>query len=234
MMNGTVVGIVLDNRDPDGMHRVKVQYPVDLGVEVTWCRMMTPMAGSARGLVMLPDIGTEVLIGFAYRTLTAYILGGLYNGAEDKAEPYRNDDKKDNKRVFWSRNDHLLIFDDSPGAEKVSIGAKAPTRLQIKSAPIYHDLDAANKKITEYCAGTTFYQGKERVSFKCSSFKLKATDVLLDTGDTAALAGSKVQVKAGSIVRVTSPDTELKTPLSAPKPIAADDHLPPMHTPRRT
>ena len=29
MMNGVVIGIVTDNADPDKMHRVKVEYPVD-------------------------------------------------------------------------------------------------------------------------------------------------------------------------------------------------------------
>lgn len=234
MLNGTVVGVVLDNRDPEGMHRIKVKYPVDLDVEVTWCRMITPMGGRFRGLVILPDIGTEVLVGFAYRTLTAYILGGVYNGAEDRTEPYRNDDRNDDRRVFWSRNDHLLVFDDQSGAERVSIGAKAPTRLNICSAPIYHDLDAANKKITEYCDNTTLYSSKERISFKCQSFKLKADNVMIQSGDLTAVAASKVQVKGGTIVRVTSPDTQVKTPLSPPNPLPADGALSPMHPPRRS
>ena len=71
MINGVVVGIVTDNKDPDKMHRVKVQYPVDSGekVESSWCRMMSPMAGAFRGLVMLPDVGTEVVLMFHGRTL---------------------------------------------------------------------------------------------------------------------------------------------------------------------
>ena len=62
MINGCVVGIVEDNRDPDGMHRVLVRFPVDDGVKSSWCRMVTPMGGANRGLVMLPDVGTEVLL----------------------------------------------------------------------------------------------------------------------------------------------------------------------------
>jgi hypothetical protein len=36
MINGVVVGIVIENQDPDKMHRVKVKFPVDAegGVEV--------------------------------------------------------------------------------------------------------------------------------------------------------------------------------------------------------
>ena len=98
MISGTVVGIVIDNCDPDGMHRVLVKYPVDSGEELksSWCRMISPMAGAHRGLTMLPDTGTEVVLGFAYRSMVPYILGAVYNGTEDKAEPFRNMAGKNN------------------------------------------------------------------------------------------------------------------------------------------
>ena len=83
MINGCVVGIVEDNRDPDGMHRVQVRFPVDEGVKSSWCRMITPMGGAGRGLVMLPDVGTEVLLSHAYRSLAPFVLGALYNGGAD-------------------------------------------------------------------------------------------------------------------------------------------------------
>ena len=71
------------------------------------------MAGKNRGWVSIPEIGTEVVISFAYRSLQPYILGAVYNGGDDKPEPYKNDDGNNDKRVFWSRNDHMLIFDDT-------------------------------------------------------------------------------------------------------------------------
>ena len=84
---------------------------------------MMPMSGKMRGLVTLPDKGTEVVLGFAYRTHSPYILGAVYNGGEDSPEPYKNDDGDNNLRVFWSRNDHMVVFDDTKGKEKVSLEA---------------------------------------------------------------------------------------------------------------
>ena len=53
VINGCVVGIVLENNDPEGMHRIKVQIPASGGeLESYWCRMVTPMAGNQMGLVM--------------------------------------------------------------------------------------------------------------------------------------------------------------------------------------
>ena len=90
MIAGSVVGLVMDNRDPDKMHRVLVQYPVAGNLKSSWCRMITPMGGVDRGLVMLPDIGTEVLLTFSYRTHHPYVLGALYNGGDDYApDPMR-------------------------------------------------------------------------------------------------------------------------------------------------
>ena len=177
MVNGIVVGLVLDNKDPDGMHRVLVKYPVESGEELksSWCRMMSPMSGKNRGLVMLPDVGTEVVLSFAYRSMSPYIMGAVYNGAADKPEPYHNDDSNDDKRIFWSRNDHMVIFDDTAGAEKIEIGAQASSRMDVTSAPIYQQLKSADKTINEYCDKDTIHEAKETYSIKCKDFKLEAS-----------------------------------------------------------
>ncbi len=204
MINGIVVGIVIDNKDPNQMHRVKVSFPVDAEGELksSWVRMASPMSGKMRGLVMLPDIGTEVALMYSYRTMTPYILGALYNGGADKPEPYHNDDGNNDKRVFWSRNDHMLIFDDTAGAEKVEIGAQAPTRLQVNSAPIWQRFDSAEKTITEYCDKNTIWEAKETISIKCKDFKL-------ETGATInAEAKSTAILKSGSETKITSSSTQ--------------------------
>ena len=95
MFVSTTIAIVIDNRDPDKRHRIKVKFVTDsvqgMHSESSWCRMLSPMGGPRRGLVMLPEVGTEVIVGFAYRSMTPYILGSAYNG-KDLPEPYRNDD----------------------------------------------------------------------------------------------------------------------------------------------
>ena len=229
MVNGTVVGVVLDNKDPDGMHRVLVKYPVESGEELksSWCRMLTPMAGKMRGLVMLPDIGTEVVLSFAYRSMSPLITGGVYNGAADKPEPYHNDDSENNKRIFWSRNDHMVIFDDTPGAEKIELGAQASSRMDVTSAPIYQSLDAAEKTITEYCDKDTIWEGLETISIKCKDFKLEASQTIaigahqtatFKSGQSTSVKSQTTQTYKASMVNINpaAPTPEPTPPLTTP------------------
>jgi phage protein D len=79
-----VVGVVTNNQDPDEMGRVRVHYPA-LGpdAEGAWARVLTPSAGNARGILMLPVVGEEVLIGFEHdETTRPYVVGSLFNGVD--------------------------------------------------------------------------------------------------------------------------------------------------------
>ncbi len=225
MIEGTVVGTVIDNVDPEGMHRIKVEYPVQGdAIETTWCRLMTPMAGAGRGLVILPDIGTEVLLFFAYRSLTPYVLGGVYNGAEDP-DPYANADGDDNLRLLWSRNDHMVTFDDTPGAESLGIGACATAMGDVTSAPVHQHLDAANKTWSEYSEQDITWEAKGTVSIKCKSFSLKASSsVSTDAGMNAAyVTGQQCQVSAGTAIITQA---EVRTDLNGGTPGQASPTLP--------
>jgi hypothetical protein len=197
MINGVVVGTVKDNKDPEGMHRVLVEYPVDgdQAPASTWCRMSTPMAGKARGMVMLPDIGTEVVLGYGTRSMHPFVLGCVYNGAEDKSEPYANDDGDNNIRLFWSRAGSMVMFNDEPGKESVSIGATSGSRMDVKGGPIHQTLDAAEKTYTEYSDKDTIWEIKETLSIKCKNFKLIVDKDMTQEAGQTLVHNSKQQGK---------------------------------------
>ncbi len=79
-----VVGLVTNNDDPDSMGRVRVQYP-SLGpdAEGGWAPIASVSAGNARGVMMLPVVGEEVLVGFEHGdTRRPYVLGSVFNGTD--------------------------------------------------------------------------------------------------------------------------------------------------------
>ncbi|MBE9009105.1 phage tail protein [Pseudanabaenaceae cyanobacterium LEGE 13415] len=118
---GMTIGIVTNTQDPDGMGRVKVQFPwLSDQDESNWARVVTPMAGSDRGIYFLPEVGDEVLVAFEHGVIDfPYVLGSLWNGQD--APPESNGDGENNKRVIQSRSGHRICFDDTDSANKLEI-----------------------------------------------------------------------------------------------------------------
>jgi uncharacterized protein involved in type VI secretion and phage assembly len=118
---GLAVGIVTNNRDPEGLGRVKVRFPwLSDQDESYWARIVTPMAGKNRGLYFLPEVDDEVLVGFERGAMEfPFVLGALWNGRD--TPPENNRDGKNNRRTITSRAGHTIRLDDSAGAEKVEI-----------------------------------------------------------------------------------------------------------------
>jgi uncharacterized protein involved in type VI secretion and phage assembly len=118
---GVVVGVVTNNHDPDGMHRVKLRFPwLDLDHESHWARVVATMAGPGRGAYFLPEVDDEVLVAFEHGSLEhPYVLGSLWNG-KDKT-PESNDDGKNDNRAIWSRSGHVVRLCDTSGGEKIEI-----------------------------------------------------------------------------------------------------------------
>lgn len=118
---GVVVGLVTNNKDPDGMGRVRVKFPwLSEQEESWWARIAVPMAGPSRGTYFLPEVDDEVLVAFEQGDVRfPYVLGALWNGKD--APPTTNDDGKNNIRVIKSRSGHIIRLDDTDGDEKIEV-----------------------------------------------------------------------------------------------------------------
>lgn len=118
---GVTIGTVTNNKDEEGLGRVKVKLPrISDTDESYWARVLTPMTGKEGGIYFLPESGDEVLVAFDQGDVNfPYILGGLWNG-QDKP-PETNEDGKNNKRLIKSRSGHQIILDDTKDAEKIII-----------------------------------------------------------------------------------------------------------------
>ena len=81
------------NDDPDELGRVRVKYPA-LGDETEgwWARVAAPGAGKDRGLLMMPLVGDEVLVGFEHGDARRpFVLGSLWNGEDKPGELVQTD-----------------------------------------------------------------------------------------------------------------------------------------------
>jgi len=112
---GLHYGVVVQNKDPDNLDRVKVRLPwLDQGdVDQThWAQLLTPMEGKKFGWYTLPDIDDVVVVMFiSGDTSQPVIVGGIWSKPDFSPEP--NEDGKNNFRGYRSRSGHRLILDDT-------------------------------------------------------------------------------------------------------------------------
>ncbi|GAA1032657.1 phage baseplate assembly protein V [Virgisporangium ochraceum] len=120
---GVYPAIVTDLVDEDGLGRVEVRFPwlgTDGDRDVrAWATLCSPYADDSQGLLVLPEVGSQVVVAFEAGNLRRpYVVGSTWNGRE--ALPHRPAAAND-IRLFRSRADSRLEFDDAAGAQKVRI-----------------------------------------------------------------------------------------------------------------
>lgn len=116
---------VSDVRDPDNQGRVQVAllFAPDEGGETfkVWARLATLMAGPDRGCFFIPEVEDEVLVSFlAGDPRHPFVVGALWNGQD--APPVSMDSAgRNNLRTLKTRSGHVLEFDDTDGAAKITL-----------------------------------------------------------------------------------------------------------------
>lgn len=181
---GVTVGLVTNNQDPDGLGRVKVKFPwLSATEESYWARVLTPMAGNNRGIYFLPEVNDEVLVAFEQGNMAfPYILGSLWNGIDKP--PGKNDDGKNNQRIIKSRSGHLIILDDTEGAEQIIIQDKTGNnQIMINSKENTMNIKV-EKDLTIEAKGKIIFKSSENdISLECKNLSIKTQqDYQLEAG----------------------------------------------------
>ena len=132
---GLVVGEVTNINDDQQTGRVKVRYPgLSTEQESGWARVVTMGGGKERGMVFLPEVGDEVLVGFEGGDLRQpVVLGGLY-GAKSTIPTWAVEQGKVDGRRITSRLGHYVEFGDGTSPDKQHVvlmlaGEKSKLRL---------------------------------------------------------------------------------------------------------
>ena len=111
-IQGLAVAVVTDNRDPEGLARIRVRFPWQgESSESFWARIAMPMTGNEFGCFFLPEVGDEVLVGFDSGNMSnLFIIGSLWSG--QIPPPETNADGNNKRRLIRTRSNHQLLFDD--------------------------------------------------------------------------------------------------------------------------
>jgi Rhs element Vgr protein len=117
----TQIAKVTDNVDPDGLSRIKVQFPwqARYNQSTPWIRVLTPHSGADKGFHFIPEIGEEVMVGFeGGNAERPYVMGALYTGV-NKADSWQTD--ANNVKAIRTRSGHTIELNDTQGEEKIRI-----------------------------------------------------------------------------------------------------------------
>jgi uncharacterized protein involved in type VI secretion and phage assembly len=203
---GFVIGTVSNNDDPDGLARVRVKFPT-LGDkdESAWARLVAPGLGKERGLMMVPQVGDEVLVGFEHGDLRRpYVLGGLWNG---KAKPPSTKFLKDKKVVEWMVKTQdgivLAITDGKPSSVSLTL-ANDKFKLFISDDKVELWADQKPLQLKSGTSSLTF-DGKGNIELKGTKITVKAdSDLAMECTKATIKASATMNIEAATLAAKAS------------------------------
>jgi uncharacterized protein involved in type VI secretion and phage assembly len=194
LIRGVSVGVVAQNQDPEGLGRVKIQFPWrENSDESHWARIAVPMAGNNRGIWFLPEVGDEVLVACdAERVEHPYVIGALWNGQEPP--PETNSDGKNDIRKIRSRSGHEIIFDD--GAQgRIDIHLQDNKRVRMDPDGILISDDQGNQIEIQSRSGTISIQSNAKLAIQSKVIDIKAdASMTLQATGTLTIQGALVKI----------------------------------------
>jgi uncharacterized protein involved in type VI secretion and phage assembly len=205
---GFTIGIVTDNNDKDGtLNRVKLKLPyLSDNDETDWARVVQPGAGANRGLICLPEIDDEVLVGFEHGDIRRpYVIGGLWNGKDKPPMNSTNslllDSNKVVSRSFTSRKGHTITIVDGTQDSKDEIS------LKLKSPAVELFVGAEEIRLA-HPGDFPIKVSTSRASFeiaKGGDITIKGNNIKLDAmGDVSISAKKDVKIQGTANVEATA------------------------------
>jgi phage protein D/phage baseplate assembly protein gpV len=212
---GLVPAIVSDVKDPAKLGRVKLTFPW-LAKDFTsgWARVLQAGAGKDRGMLVLPEVGDEVLVGFEQGTFDApYVLGGLHNGKDTapklSAEPVDGSSGEIAVRGFVSRTGHKIEFVENDGIVIASGDGKLTVKLDKRNQLI--ELTSAKGINLKADNGIKIDSGSGPLELKGQKVSLSSsTDVAAAANGSVKINGSAgVEVKGATVSVAGQGQTEV-------------------------
>ena len=187
-----VIGLVTNNNDPDQMGRIRVKYPsLSDSEESAWARVASVSAGNGRGLMMLPQVNEEVIIGFEQGdTRRPIVLGSLFNGKD-----------KPGTDLLQNRDGSFALLSN----EKAHIHTKKD--LEIKS----------DQKMTVEVKQDQNFKVQGNMNHETTgNSKLKAQQYTVEAGTTLSVKGVSVTVEASAALTLkgATVDVQASGPLN--------------------
>ncbi|MPS72963.1 MAG: type VI secretion system tip protein VgrG [Chryseobacterium sp.] len=176
---------VVDNDDPSGMGRVRVQFPwqENKGEKTPWIRLIQPHSGSGKGFHFIPEIGEEVLVGFESQNAEKpFVMGMHYNGSETSG--YSTSDNS--IKAIHTRSGHIIKFTED---ESIIITDKSGNIIEF-------DTVGSNITVT----------APETMTFNCKNMNINVGENMTTSvgQNISTSAGNNIMISAGNNIMETA------------------------------
>ncbi|MCW2492973.1 MAG: hypothetical protein JWN47_2337 [Frankiales bacterium] len=208
---GLAIGVVTDNNDPTKEGRVKIKFvglaPAngqDIGS--AWARLVSLGAGNQRGMVFLPEVNDEVLVGFEHGdTRHPVVLGGLYS--KNNALPtWDVASGKVTTRRITSRDGHLIEFSDGEDAKSKHVLLQLANGDKLRLGNDRFDIQVASGIPISIKAGNAKFEISDAgdVTIEANNITLKAkakldlqgsSEATVKSSGKTAVQGSQLNLK---------------------------------------
>lgn len=206
---GLLNAIVKDIWDEEHKGMIKVEYLMGEKNKKTsdWVRVMTGYGGNGFGNYWLPEIGSEVLVGFIHGNMNMpVVLGCLWNGKDKLPEGVATE--KNETKTIMTKGGNKITFTETEKKEKISV--ITPKSLEIllddeKETVSIQDKEKENSILIDCKNGTMKLKAKKEISLTIGT-----KEVMNASSDTVKLTCGTVQIDAQQTLKLTGQTTNIK------------------------
>ena len=125
------IGIVKENNDPEGLGRVKVQFPwqIEQNKLTCWMRVVSMQAGKSGGMYRVPHKEDEVIVDFENGNAEMpYTSGSLYNRS---SPPPQGSSETNNYVTVWQIGMNFINIHEHDGIIEIINKKKSSIKLEL-------------------------------------------------------------------------------------------------------
>lgn len=192
---------VTDNQDPEKLGRVKVcfYWPDESQAETSWLRVALPYTGLGSGMLFVPEVGAQVLVGYESGLAELpYVAGSLYHQNPDDPPDDGYTYDGNNLKALCTKGGNRILWQDTDGDKAITL---ANTKQDKSRLTLSFEGDGS---ITIETDGNLLLRGKDIEIDAQQSLKLTANSIEMTGQQSVEITGTEIKVEADASAEIAA------------------------------